>query len=62
MGLYARMDPSKKRQVLEALIQEAREADDTEDLAKENKIVQELKSRVVPSKVATVETNVSIAN
>ncbi|KAI6653265.1 Deleted in malignant brain tumors 1 protein-like isoform X2 [Oopsacas minuta] len=54
MGLYARMDPSKKRQVLEALIQEAKEADETEDLQKENEIVQGLKAR---AKVATVKTN-----
>ena len=56
------MDPSKKRQVLQALIQEAREADDTEDLAKENEIVRELKSKVVSSKVATVHTSVPLRN
>ena len=56
------MDPSKKRQVLNALIQEARVADDTEDLAKENEIVRELKARVPSAKVATVEANTSLAN
>ena len=62
MGLYAKMDPSKKRQVLQALIQEAREADETEDLAKENEIVRGLKARITSSKEATVETNVPLAN
>ena len=56
MGLYARMDPSKKRQVLEALIREAREVEDTEDLKKENEIVLELQAK------ASVQSNSSIAN
>eukprot|EP00800_Vazella_pourtalesii_P017145 TRINITY_DN5113_c0_g1_i2.p1 TRINITY_DN5113_c0_g1~~TRINITY_DN5113_c0_g1_i2.p1 ORF type:complete len:276 (-),score=76.26 TRINITY_DN5113_c0_g1_i2:109-936(-) len=57
MGLYARMDPSKKRQVLEALIREAREVEDTEDLKKENEIVLGLQA-----KVASIQTNPSLAN